>query len=93
VGVEAVDAQRHGALRPVELAQRIDDVDARALLVVGGDGVLEVEHHDVGAGVRRTLEHADVAAGDGEFGAVKAWRVLTGHVTSRLPRGLHNKRG
>ena len=58
--------------RPVQLVQRLDDVDARLRLVVGRDGVLEVEHHDVGAELGRLLEHPDVAAGDGQFAAVKA---------------------
>ena len=35
--------RRETERRPVELAQRVDDV-ARPLLVVGRDGVLEVEH-------------------------------------------------
>ena len=42
------------------------------LLVVRGDGVLEVEHDDVGAQLRRLLEHPPVAARHGELGAVEA---------------------
>ena len=71
VGVEAVDAQRHRAAGPVLLAQRVDDVQARLRLVVGRDRVLEVEHHDVRSEARGLLEHADVAAGDGELTAVE----------------------
>ena len=54
------------------VAQGGDDLLAGALLVVRGDGVLEVEHDDVGAQCGRLLEHAQVAAGDGELGAVEA---------------------
>ena len=61
---------------------------ARLLLVGGGDGVLEVEHDDVGAEARRLGEHAGVAAGDGELGAVQAEAVggMGGAVCGRPAR-------
>ena len=51
--------------------QRLDDVDARLLLVVWGNRVLEIEHHDIGAKLGGLLEHPDVATGNGELAAVK----------------------
>ena len=48
LGVEAVDAHRQGLGPPVDLVDRLDDVLAGALLLVGGHRVLEVEEHDVG---------------------------------------------
>ena len=65
----------HGAARPVEVVQRGDHALAGVLLVGGRDGVLEVEHDDVGAEARGLGEHAGVAAGDGELGAVQAEAV------------------
>ena len=43
----------------------------RLNLVVGRDGILEVEHDDVGAEIRRLLQHPLVASGDGQLTAVK----------------------
>ena len=74
VGVEPVDAQRHGGGGPVAVAQHGDDLLPRALLVIGRDGVLEVEHDDVGAEPGRLLEHAEVAAWNGQLGAMEACR-------------------
>jgi hypothetical protein len=72
VRVEPVDAHRQRAPRPVLLPQRVDDVDAGLLLVVGRHGVLEVEHGHIGPEARRFLQHAYVAPGDRQLAPVKS---------------------
>ena len=72
VGVEPVDAYGHRAVGPGEVVESVHYVAARLLLVVGRDGILEVEHHDVRAETGRLLEHPGVAAGHGELAAVES---------------------
>ena len=93
VGVEPVDAERDGAGRPVEVAERGDDALAGILLVGGGHGVLEVEHDDVGAEAGGLGEHAGVAAGHGELGAVQAESVEWHGRRSVGPAGTARKPG
>ena len=57
-------------------SQRLDDVLARLRLVVGGDGVLEVEEDDVGGGFRGLFKQLRLAAGDRQLAAVEAGRRL-----------------
>ncbi len=54
VGVEAVDAHRHGlaGAAPVDVVERLDDVLARLLLVGRRHGVLAVEEDEVGGALR-----------------------------------------
>jgi hypothetical protein len=76
MGVEAVDAHRERLAAPVDVAQRLDDVLARLGLVVGGDGVLEVEEDDVGRGFGSLFKELRLTAGDGQLAAVEAGRRL-----------------
>ena len=70
--VEAVDPHRELLLAPVDVADRLDDVLARLLLVVRRHRVLEVEEDHVGGGLRRLLEQLGLASRHGQFAAVEA---------------------
>ena len=61
---------------PVQVVERGDDVLAGRYLVVGGDGVLEVEENDVGGALRGALEKLAVGPGDRQFAAVETRRTL-----------------
>jgi hypothetical protein len=67
VRVETVDADHHGLVAPVDFVEALDDVLARLLLVVGRDGILEVEEDDVGRALGRLLEERRVRPRDGQF--------------------------
>ena len=67
--VEGVGPEERRATAPVELLQGADDVPAGAGLVVGGDGVFEVEEDGVGVRGERLLDHLPLGGGDGEEGA------------------------
>ena len=67
MGVETVDADHHGLGAPVEVVQPLDDVLAGLLLVVGGDGILEVEEDDIGAAFGRLLEQRRVRPRHGKL--------------------------
>ena len=69
----------------------VDHVEARLLLVVGRDRVLEVEHHDVGAQVRRLLEHARLLPGTAELAAVQARRSASWRRSRAAPPRLQRK--
>src|SRR3546814_16827502 len=89
VGVEAVDAHRQGLAAPVDLVQRLDDILARLLLVVGRDRILEVEEHHVGRGVGSLLEEFRVAAWHRQLAAVheRRRRLAEGQDSTEERRG------
>ena len=64
VGLHGVDAYPCGSF-----GQDLGDHRARLLLGVGWDGVLEVEHHGVGAGVEHALQELGVVAGGEQVAA------------------------
>ena len=67
MGVETVDADHHGLVAPVEIVQALDDVLAGLLLVVGSNGVLEVEEDDIGAALGRLVEQRRVRPRHGKL--------------------------
>jgi hypothetical protein len=73
VGVEAVDAHRHGLAEPapIDVLQGGDDVLAGLLLLRRGDRVLEVEEHVVGLAEGGLLDEFGVGARHGELAAVQ----------------------
>ena len=52
---------------PVDIVDRLDDVLAGLVLLVGGHRVFEVEEDHVGLGLRRLLEHLRARAGHREL--------------------------
>jgi dTDP-glucose 4,6-dehydratase len=66
-----------GTTAPIEFIQRTDDIPAGPCLVVGGDGVFEVEEDAVGVRGERLLDHLPPGGWDGEERAGGA------HVTCR----------
>ena len=64
-GLQGVGPHEHpGSLVELrEVVQRLGDLVARAGLELGGDGVLEVEHDRVCAGVRALSTHAGLCPG------------------------------
>ncbi len=79
VGVESVDAHRERFPAPVDVIDRLDDVLASLLLVVGRDRVLEIEEDHIGSRFRRLFKELRLTAGDGELAAVEPrGRLLDG---------------
>ncbi len=78
----------HGLAAPVDVVERLDDVLARLLLVVGGDRVLEVEEDDVGGGLGGLLEERRVRPRHGKLRTVQTRGCLfdqgEAHVSSLL---------
>ena len=72
---------------PVDLVEALDDVLAGLLLVVGGDGILDIQKDDVRGGLRGLLEQGRVGTRHREFGAMQARRGgLDGGETHDLVR-------
>ena len=74
--VEAIDAQRHHLLAPVDVVEALNDVLARLLLVVRRNGVLEVEENLIGLGDGGLLKHARRRTWHCELGAMETRRRL-----------------
>ena len=67
-GGVVVDAHGAHLVAPVEVVQGVDRDLARALLLLGGDGVLQVEEDEVGVALRRLLDHPRVAGRHRQLG-------------------------
>ncbi|TPV97932.1 MAG: hypothetical protein USCAAHI_02641 [Beijerinckiaceae bacterium] len=76
MGIETVDADHHGLRAPVDVVQGGNDILAGLLLVVGGNGVLDIEKNNVRVGLGRFFEQSGIRSWDREFGAMQARRCL-----------------
>src|ERR1700730_10058493 len=70
--VETVDADHRGLGAPVDLVQPGDDILAGLLLVVGGDGILDVENYNVRGRLGDLFEQSRSGPRNREFGAMQA---------------------
>ena len=76
MGIETVDADHHGLRAPVDVVQRGDDILAGLLLVVGSDGILDIEKNNVRRRLGGFFEQSRIRPRDREFGAMQARRCL-----------------
>ena len=72
--VQSVDTDRQRLVAPVDVANGLDDVLARPVLVVGRHRVFQVQVDDIGCGFRHLLEQAFPRSGAKQLAAVQAGR-------------------
>jgi hypothetical protein len=71
LSVQAVDAHHHGLSAPVDVVEGRDDVPARTLLIVRGDGVLAVEEDHIRSGRGGFIEKLWRGTGYGQLGTLQ----------------------